>query len=242
MIRFYGNFVQYGWHDEVQPLNPLCVHLCVFCVCVCACVLTPAAFPISLQHPSHAAADRSTRLTGADLLTASVVVLAPVCLWGDTSESGRSWKSFGTWLNSWNVLDISELTGDQPGGDCFFWIILNFEYEELNSELFCSQFPADLIWHEQMCLSGWNLETLLTSPSYGSHTQYVLFMVAVLRVHSSLVWTVLDAQHTYISTADNSFHRRLYLRFEICLQSLTTLQAFVSESHRDTSQWRWTSS
>lgn len=80
--------------------------------------------------------------------------------------------------------------------------------------------------------------TLLTSPSYGSHTQYVLFMVAVLWVHSSLVWTVLDAQDICFNTAD-IVSSPLLLKMKMFL---TTLQAFVSESHRETSQWRWTSS
>lgn len=50
------------------------MHMCVFVV------LTPAALPISLQHPSHTAADGPSGLTGADLLTASIVLLTPVRL------------------------------------------------------------------------------------------------------------------------------------------------------------------
>lgn len=49
-------------------------------VCVSADVLTSAALPISLQHTSHTAAYRTSAFTGADLLTASIVVLTPVRL------------------------------------------------------------------------------------------------------------------------------------------------------------------
>ena len=54
-------------------------------VCVCVCVpLTAAAPPVCLQSPRHAAADGSGRFTGADLLTASVDVLAPVGFYEDS--------------------------------------------------------------------------------------------------------------------------------------------------------------
>lgn len=49
-------------------------------LCVFFAVLTAAASPVRLQHPGHTAADGSGPLTGADLVAASVVVLAPVRL------------------------------------------------------------------------------------------------------------------------------------------------------------------
>lgn len=47
----------------------------------------------------------------------------------------------------------------------------------------------------------------LTSPPYGSHTQYVLFMTTVLRVHPPLVRTVLDAQRAHTSIRQTLRHR-----------------------------------
>lgn len=50
--------------------------------------------------------------------------------------------------------------------------------------------------------TSWTLDLNLTSPSYGSNTQYVLFMFTALWVHSSLVWTILHTKYTCINTAD----------------------------------------
>ncbi len=60
-------------------------------------------------------------------------------------------------------------------------------------------------------------------------SEYILLLCGQFWMHS----THKLMQHTVFHIISSSFKMKMFL---------TTLQTFVSESHRDTSQWRWTSS
>lgn len=67
------------WIEILNP--PFCLYLWVF-MNVCVCRITSTGFLVLLQHPGDAAADRSARPAGADLITSAVALFTPVRFWG----------------------------------------------------------------------------------------------------------------------------------------------------------------
>lgn len=184
------------------------------------------------------------------LQTGPVVLLVQICSQPPLSSSHQSDSKETSQVSHENPGKAFEFdwTAEGSAGDVnpvnLDSIILVFLNEPTGWKLCFYTFLIRLVRNQtKTCrspLQTWT-ETLLTSPSYRSNSQYVLFMLTVLRVHSSLVWAVLYAQYTCINTADIVSSPRL-LQVKSSLEVLTTLQTFVSESHRETSQWRWTSS
>lgn len=89
---------------------------CKMEVCVCFAVLTATAFPVRLEHPGHTTTDGSGPLTGADLITASIVLLAPVGLWRDAKRQKPrlSQNSEFCWIENQKTLAI--LGTQHPNG------------------------------------------------------------------------------------------------------------------------------
>lgn len=77
-------------------------------MCVCS-ILTPAALPVWLQHPGHAAADRSSCFAGADLLTASIDLLAPVWFYENVTGPVRKIPEKNRNVTDWRRIFLGRI-------------------------------------------------------------------------------------------------------------------------------------